>query len=105
MSWGPPLLDTSYFLGSGLAISDRREHEEALVREYHRRLLALGVEDFTWEECWEEYRRRAFHGVLMAVVASMLVARTERGDDMFMTSLARHAQQILDLEAEELLAA
>ena len=29
--------------------------------------------------------------------------RTERGDDMFMTSLARHAQQVLDLDADELL--
>ena len=35
----------------------------------------------------------------MAVVAPMLVVRTERGDDMFMTSLARHAQQVIDLEA------
>jgi hypothetical protein len=39
----------------------------------------------------------------MAVAASLLVVRTERGDDMFMTSLARHAQQVLDLEAEQLL--
>jgi hypothetical protein len=105
VSWGPPLLDAAYFLGSGLAVEDRREHERALVREYHERLLALGVEGFGWEACWEEYRRRTFHGVLMAVVASMVVQRTERGDDMFMTSLARHAQQVLDLEAEELLAA
>jgi hypothetical protein len=105
VSWGPPLLDTSYFLGAGLAVGDRRAHEEALVREYHDSLLALGVEDFPWHVCWEEYRRRAFHGVLMVVVASMLVVRTQRGDDMFMTSLARHAQQVLDLEAEELLAA
>jgi Phosphotransferase enzyme family len=105
VGFGPPLLDASYFLGAGLAVDDRRAHEEALLREYHERLLALGVEKFGWDECWEEYRRRAFHGVLMAVIAPMLVVRTERGDDMFMTSLARHAQQILDLDAEELLAA
>jgi thiamine kinase-like enzyme len=103
VSWGPPLLDASYFLGSGLTVADRRAHEQGLVREYHDRLRAAGVEDFGWDTCWEEYRRRAFHGVLMAVVASMVVQRTERGDDMFMTSLARHAQQVLDLEAEELL--
>jgi hypothetical protein len=105
VSWGPPLLDASYFLGAGLASGDRSAHEEALVREYHGCLLDLGVADLGWDACWEEYRRRAFHGVLMAVVASMLVVRTERGDDMFMTSLARHAQQVLDLEAESLLPA
>ena len=105
VSWGPPLVDASYFLGAGLAPSDRRAHEESLLREYHDTLIALGIEEFTWQACWEEYRRRTFYGVLMAVVAPMLVVRTERGDDMFMTSLARHAQQVLDLEAEELLAA
>jgi hypothetical protein len=68
-------------------------------------LIALGIEEFTWQACWEEYRRRTFYGVLMAVVAPMLVVRTARGDDMFMTALARHAQQVLDLEAEQLLAA
>jgi hypothetical protein len=103
VSWGQPLLDASYFLGAGLPVSERRTHEEALLREYYDGLLALGVDDFSWEACWEEYRRYTFHGVLMAVIAPMLVVRTERGDDMFMTSLARHAQQVIDLQAEELL--
>jgi hypothetical protein len=35
----------------------------------------------------------------MAVGASMLVKQTERGDQMFLTSLRRHAQQCLDLDA------
>jgi hypothetical protein len=103
VSWGAPLLDASYFLGAGLGVPDRRAHEQALVRAYYEDLLGLGIEDFAWEECWEEYRRHTFHGVLMAVIAPMLVVRTERGDDMFMTSIARHAQQISDLDAEELL--
>jgi hypothetical protein len=33
----------------------------------------------------------------------MLVERTARGDDMFMTMASRHGQHILDLEAEEFL--
>jgi hypothetical protein len=103
VSWGPPVLDASYFLGAGLDVADRRTHEEELVRAYYEGLLALGVEGFSWEDCWEEYRRRTFHGVLMAVIAPMLVVRTERGDDMFMTSIARHAQQTIELEAEDLL--
>jgi hypothetical protein len=105
VGWGQPLLDASYFLGGGLDVDDRRPHEEELLREYHERLVALGVEGFAWERCWEEYRRQAFHGVVMAVAAPMLVVRTERGDDMFMTSLARHSQQVLDLDAEQLLPA
>ena len=36
----------------------------------------------------------------MGIAASMLVERTERGDHMFMTSITRHAQHALDLDAE-----
>jgi hypothetical protein len=103
VSWGQPLLDASYFLGAGLPVGERRAHEKALLREYYDGLLALGVNGFSWEACWEEYRRYTFHGVLMAVIAPMLVVRTERGDDMFMTSMARHAQQVIDLRSEDLL--
>jgi hypothetical protein len=39
----------------------------------------------------------------MAVAASMLVERTERGDQMFMTMAARHARHALDLNAIDLL--
>ncbi len=101
--WGAAMTDVSYFLGGGLSVEDRRAHERELVGEYHSALSAQGVDGFSWEECWEGYRRQSFGGVLMAIVASMLVQRTERGDDMFMTTLARHAQHALDLDALELL--
>src|SRR5262249_30028689 len=42
---------------------------------------------------------------LLSIVASMIVVRTERGDDMFMTTLRRCAEQALDLDAVELLPA
>src|SRR4051812_17382150 len=105
VSWGPPMLDASYFLGNSLSVEDRRAHEEELVRVYHDGLRAAGIEGFTWEECWADYRRQVFHNVLMAVAAAMLVERTERGDDMFMASLSRGAQQALDLDAVDLLPA
>ena len=47
----------------------------------------------------EGVRRQSFFGVMMAIVSSMLVERTERGDEMFMTMLARHAQHVLDSDA------
>jgi thiamine kinase-like enzyme len=105
VGWGGAMNDVSYFLGSGLSVEDRRAHERALVEEYHAMLSTLGARELPWEECWEGYRRYAFGGVLMAIVASMLVERTERGDEMFMTTLARHAQHVLDLDAIELLPA
>ncbi|MBI5105426.1 MAG: phosphotransferase [Solirubrobacterales bacterium] len=105
VGWGPAMLDACYFLGGGLPLELRREHEEELVREYHAALLAEGVRGFAWEACWDEYRRMCFHGLLMAIAPAMIVERTERGDRMFMTTLARHAQQALDLGALDLLPA
>jgi hypothetical protein len=104
-STGPALTDASYFLGAGLLPEDRRTHERDLVREYHKALVAGGVEDYDWDACWTDYRRFSFGGLVMAIAASMLVERTPRGDDMFMAMATRHCQQILDLDATEFLPA
>ena len=52
-----------------------------------------------------DVRLDTFAGVLMAIVASMVVQRTERGDRMFLTSTQRHAQHALDEDASALLLA
>ncbi len=103
VAWGPALVDASYFLGGCLSVEDRRAHERELIGLYHGQLLEQGIEGLGLEQCWEEYRRSCFHGLLMTIAASMIVVRTERGDDMFMTWLARNAQQAIDLEAVSLL--
>lgn len=105
VGWGPVMTDASYFLGGSLRVEDRRAHEERLVREYHEALHAHGVRGFSWEDCWTGYRRESFLGILMVIAPAMLVERTDRGDEMFMTTLDRYAQQVLDLEALELLPA
>jgi hypothetical protein len=105
VAWGGAMTDAAYFIGSGLQIDDRRAHERQLFGEYFDALLAHGVEGIDAEDCWAQYRRLTFAGILMAIVASMLVERTERGDQMFMAMLARHCQQALDVGAEELLPA
>ena len=101
---GPALHDVAYFIGAGLTAEDRRAHEETLVREYHRSLEAAGVTGYPWEQCWTDYRRGTFAGLMMAVAASMLVERTARGDEMFLTMAARHSRHVLDLGAAELIA-
>jgi Phosphotransferase enzyme family len=103
VSYGPAMYDLSYFLGGSLTVADRRIAEEQLVRRYHERLVSLGVTGFAWEDCWREYRRLAFGGILMAIAGSMLAARTDRGDEMFMVTVARHAQHVLDVDALALL--
>jgi hypothetical protein len=97
VSWGPALTDLSYFLGCALRTQDRREHYDALLRAYHE---ALGPEaPISLAEVGEGVRRQSFFGVMMAIVSSMLVERTERGDRMFMTMLQRHCDHVLDTDA------
>jgi aminoglycoside phosphotransferase (APT) family kinase protein len=101
---GPGLQDVAYFIGAGMLAEQRRVVEHDLVRGYHAGLHAAGVTDFGWDQCWRAYRRGTWAGLIMAVAASMLVARTARGDEMFLTMAARHARHALDLDATELLA-
>jgi len=103
VGWGAVMTDAAYFLGGALSSEDRGAHAQELVREYYDALLAQGVRGFGWEECWEGYRRQSFLGILMTVAPAMLVERTQRGDEMFLVSLARYAQQVIDLDALALL--
>jgi hypothetical protein len=94
--------DLSYFLASSLPVAARRQYEEALVRRYHAGLERRGVE-LSWHDCWAGYRRHAFGGIVMDIIAAMFVQQTERGDQMFATMARRHARHALDLDALALL--
>jgi len=101
---GPALNDVAYFIGAGLIAEHRRDVEEELVRGYHAGLLAAGVAGYDWDRCWLDYRRGTVAGLIMAIAASMLVERTDRGDQMFLTMADRHSRHALDLEAPEVIA-
>jgi aminoglycoside phosphotransferase (APT) family kinase protein len=96
--FGSATSDLSYFLGSSLPVAARRRYEEALVRRYHAGLRARGVE-LSWHDCWTGYRRHAFSGIVMDIVAAMFVQQTERGDQMFAAMARRHARHALDLDS------
>ncbi len=85
--------DAAYFVGAGLTPDDRRTNEAALVDRYHHRLVTNGV-DIDREALDHRYRLGTASGYVMAVVASQIVGRTERGDDMFVAMASRHADQM-----------
>jgi len=97
VTWGPAMTDVAYFMGCALPSALRRDNYDALLRAYHD---ALGTDaTISLDEVREGVRRQSFFGVMMAIVSSMLVAQTERGDEMFMTMLARHGDHVLDTGA------
>ena len=95
------MTDVAYFLGCALPIEDRRAHYDELLSAYHQGLgpnPPLSVDDVR-----EGVQRASFFGVMMAIVSPMLVERTERGDQMFMTMLDRHSSHVLDTGALDIL--
>jgi hypothetical protein len=102
-AWAPASLDVAYFIGGCLTTEDRRSHEADLLAHYHAGLCSRGVRAYALDQLRRDYRHDAFGGVLMAIVASMVVQRTERGDLMFLTSTSRHAQHALDADSLALL--
>jgi Ecdysteroid kinase-like family len=97
VTWGPAMTDVAYFLGCALPDGPRRDHYEALLRAYHG---ALGPDaPISLDDVRDGVRRQSFFGVVMAIVSSMLVAQTDRGDEMFMVMLQRHCQHVLDTDA------
>lgn len=99
---GAGTADLAYFVGGSLDPAERAGAEDSIVRDYHRRLLSAGV-DQTWDDCWAGYRRHAFGGLLMAILASQIVGRTERGDAMFTVMATNAGRHALDLDSEALL--
>ena len=95
--------DAAYFMGTGMDPAPRAACEDRLLRRYHERLLGFGVQDYDFDACWADYRRSAFAGLVMAVIASMIVGQTERGDAMFMAMARRSAAMGRDLDSLALL--
>jgi hypothetical protein len=92
--------DVAYFLGSAFEPELRRSCERDLLIRYHRALTEdYGVDDYPFDQCWRDYVRASYSSLLMAVFASMLVGRTDRGDAMFMAMASRSAQMAADLDA------
>jgi hypothetical protein len=101
-SYGAAAGDLAYFLASSLQVPERQRHEQDLVGVYHGALTARGI-GLSWDDCWSGYRRSAFGGIVMDIVAAMVVEQTERGDEMFAAMASRHARHALDLDALALL--
>jgi hypothetical protein len=99
---GPALVDVAFLLGASLDPADRRACERDLVREYHKALSARGVTGYSWDQCWTDYRRYAYHCLAFLVPSAMLVEQTPRGDEMFLTMIRRGCAHVAELDSADL---
>lgn len=100
---GAGAADAAYFMGTALEPGARRECERELLASYHQALSGYDIGNYSAERCWEDYARASFSGLVMAVIASMIVGQTARGDEMFMAMARRSSAMAIDLDALDLL--
>jgi aminoglycoside phosphotransferase (APT) family kinase protein len=100
---GAGLADVSYFMGAGPLPPERRRIERDILTEYTALLRSDYAVEIDDDWAWQQYRREAFAGVVMAVVASQIVGGTERSEAMFAAMATRHLQHALDLDSEHLI--
>jgi hypothetical protein len=99
---GSPLRDVAFLVSTGLSTTSRRAGEKGIVEAYHRRLVALGVDGYGPEQCWEDYRHGLFQGPLITVLGAFVAQPSARGDRMFTVMAERSSAAITDLDAMSL---
>ncbi|BAN00791.1 phosphotransferase [Ilumatobacter coccineus] len=96
--------DVAYLLSQSMPTDLRREHERELVGIWHRTLVEGGVENYSAELAWEDYRRSVLAlWTLVVVIAGTLDASNERGRAWMTEMIRRSATTIADLDLLDLL--
>ena len=103
---GSGLYDVAYFLGGNIPTELRREIERDALSEYRDIVCGMGAEDFTFEDCWELYRRNMLSLLTVAVlVCGVLDLGDDRKRRLVETGVRRTLNAIEDLAAAEFLPA
>jgi thiamine kinase-like enzyme len=99
---GFAMWDLAYMIGGSFEPATRAVVEQELLADYRQRMAAAGV-PYNADTCWRDYRNGALWGVVMSVIATILAAETDRGNDMLTLMAARAGRHALDLDSMALL--
>ena len=69
--------DVANLLGGSMTPEVRRSCEQQLLEEYHAKLVELGVQNYSMERCYLDYRR----SLLQICVAQVIVSDLQGGND------------------------
>jgi hypothetical protein len=84
--------DIGYMMSASVTTDLRREHEMALLGEYHRRLLEGGVEGYGFDQCLYDYRSALLMGFTYLVQAGAAADRRHPRTEAFFSSFARRVE-------------
>lgn len=95
--------DLGYLITSGYTPEFRRNHERALVRRYHDRLVDAGITGYSYDEAWFDYLHGIMIGLrLLPMVLGDLDLSTEGGQGIFRKIIQNFPQAALEHGGVEL---
>ena len=101
---GKGIFDFTYFVCQSLKSDVRKRIERQLVEFYVEKLREGGVTDYSFEQCWSDYRRMVLGCLMVPVtVCGTLDLANERGRAIAECILERNLSAVSDLGSAELL--
>lgn len=108
--WGASLRgkgvhDIAWLFSGSVPIADRRANERALIARWQQGLVAGGVNGYSVDNAWQDYRRAILYmWTYVVVTAGSLDPNNARGRAWIGEMVKRSGQAIVDLGGVELLA-
>jgi hypothetical protein len=91
------LHDVAYLVSQNVDLEDRRAHEAEIIEHYHRSLVDHGVEGYSLDQCWADYRLAVLHMFAYAVlIAGTLDPANDRGAAFMRQMLNRSSSAVMD---------
>ena len=103
ISRGEGVWDVAWFIGGCLQVTPNRQVEEQqLLKIYHETLKANGVNGYTFEACWEDYRLAMSRYFVQAVLmVASLNPENDRDNKLAQAVAERFIAAITDLRLTE----
>lgn len=80
LQFGRPGIDTFYLIANTLDLEMRKAHENELLQVYYDTLLANGVEDYSFDDCIEDYEYGSLYGVMSVLATTFGIGATHLPD-------------------------
>ncbi|WP_422003202.1 phosphotransferase [Reyranella sp.] len=103
---GGPLYDVAYLICNSLPTAYRQQAEKALLQRYHDTLVRMGVDGFSFAECWQSYRLAVLCGLFVVVFTTGgMDLGNQRGLEMARAVARRVDAAVRELQVGDLLPA
>lgn len=99
---GRPAVDLAWLIGGQCEPQMRRDTEEPLLRLYHSVLLENGVQEYAFEQCWDDYRLAMLMPAARIAVAVGVSQTPPDGGGFWDVVFPRYCQAIEDFDVAEL---